>query len=79
MYAGKVAEESSTSDLFAHPRHPYTRGLLASVPSYEGNPGKSRLTVIPGLVPDLRMLPTAVAFRIVARACRPTAASKSPS
>jgi oligopeptide/dipeptide ABC transporter ATP-binding protein len=63
MYAGKVVEESSTSELFAHPRHPYTRGLLASVPSYEGNLGKSRLTVIPGLVPDLRMLPTGCRFQ----------------
>ena len=37
MYAGKVAEQSSTRELFRRPLHPYTRGLLASVPSYAGN------------------------------------------
>jgi peptide/nickel transport system ATP-binding protein len=63
MYAGKVAEQSSTPELFRHPLHPYTRGLLASVPSYAGNLGKSRLAVIPGLVPDLRNLPAGCRFQ----------------
>jgi oligopeptide/dipeptide ABC transporter ATP-binding protein len=62
MYAGKVAEQASTSELFRHPFHPYTRGLLASVPSYAGNLGKSRLAVIRGLVPDLRHLPGGCRF-----------------
>jgi len=62
MYAGKVAEQSSTRALFRRPLHPYTRGLLASVPSYAENLGKPRLNVIPGLVPDLRQLPPGCRF-----------------
>ncbi|MFT3927246.1 MAG: ABC transporter ATP-binding protein [Myxococcales bacterium] len=63
MYAGKVAEQASTRDLFRHPLHPYTRGLLASVPSYAGNLGKPLLHVIPGMVPDLRRLPVGCRFQ----------------
>ncbi len=63
MYAGKVAEQCATEELFRHPLHPYTRGLLASVPSYAGNLGKPRLAMIPGLVPDLRHLPPGCRFQ----------------
>jgi peptide/nickel transport system ATP-binding protein len=63
MYAGKVAEQNATRELFLRPLHPYTLGLLASVPSYKGNLGKARLTAIPGLVPDLRALPRGCRFQ----------------
>jgi oligopeptide/dipeptide ABC transporter ATP-binding protein len=53
MYAGRLVEEAPTPELFAHPSHPYTRGLLASVPRLSGP--VTRLTPIAGSVP----LPTA--------------------
>ncbi|HET9292683.1 MAG TPA: ABC transporter ATP-binding protein [Gemmatimonadales bacterium] len=53
MYAGRLVEEAPTPDLFARPSHPYTRGLLASVPRLSGP--VTRLTPIAGAVP----LPTA--------------------
>jgi oligopeptide/dipeptide ABC transporter ATP-binding protein len=52
MYAGKVAEEAPTIELFAQMRHPYTQALLASVPSIE-TATKVKLRNIPGVPPDL--------------------------
>ena len=58
MYAGRKVEEASVKDLFARPRHPYTRALLASIPrlsSPDRKPGERvRLAEIPGLVPSLK-------------------------
>ena len=51
MYAGKVAESASTDELFAHPRHPYTLGLLGSVPNLEDIASRE-LPTIPGSPPD---------------------------
>ena len=45
MYAGTIVERASTEALFAEPMHPYTRGLLRSVPSYGDNPRKKRLQI----------------------------------
>ncbi|WP_300303247.1 ABC transporter ATP-binding protein [Ferrovibrio sp.] len=56
MYAGRKVEEASTKELFANPRHPYTRGLLGSVPKLGSSlhPGAApRLAEITGVVPDL--------------------------
>ena len=61
MYAGKVAEQGSVYDVFDHPTHPYTRGLLASIPRLNTTP-KSALTVIPGMVPGLLDLPAGCRF-----------------
>ena len=61
MYAGRVAERASTGGLFASPRHPYTRGLLASIPRLEGVP-KTPLTTIPGMVPSIAELPSGCRF-----------------
>jgi len=61
MYAGKVAETAPVIDLFDHPAHPYTRGLLASIPRLDTVP-KSRLAVIEGMVPGLRDLPAGCRF-----------------
>jgi oligopeptide/dipeptide ABC transporter ATP-binding protein len=54
MYAGRVVETATVRDLFARPMHPYTRGLLGSVPR-AGSTGR-RLPTIEGVVPDLRRL-----------------------
>jgi peptide/nickel transport system ATP-binding protein len=64
MYAGKKVEEASVDDLFADPRHPYTRGLMASMPAVISLGAKTdvRLTEIPGMVPSLTNLPVGCAF-----------------
>ena len=67
MYAGRKVEEASVEDLFAAPLHPYTHGLLASIPSLdimrgEGGGTSKRLNEIPGLVPSLNNLPPGCAF-----------------
>jgi oligopeptide transport system ATP-binding protein len=51
MYAGKIAEEAPTDELFANPRHPYTLGLLASVPHLDDDTTEA-LPTIPGVPPD---------------------------
>jgi peptide/nickel transport system ATP-binding protein len=64
MYAGKKVEEADVETLFAGPRHPYTRGLMASIPAVPSLQGKAdaRLTEIPGTVPSLVKLPAGCAF-----------------
>jgi peptide/nickel transport system ATP-binding protein len=64
MYAGKKVEEADVDTLFANPRHPYTRGLMASIPAVptRGDKAGARLTEIPGMVPALTKLPTGCAF-----------------
>jgi oligopeptide/dipeptide ABC transporter ATP-binding protein len=59
MYAGRIVEEAPVADLFASPAHPYTRGLLASIP---GRHAGRTLTAIPGVVPALGDLPPGCAF-----------------
>ena len=59
MYAGRIVEQTDARTLFADPRHPYTRGLLASIPG--GEPG-SRLRAIQGTVPPLGSLPPGCSF-----------------
>ncbi|MGQ0522971.1 MAG: ABC transporter ATP-binding protein [Betaproteobacteria bacterium] len=56
MYAGRKVEEAPVQALFAQPRHPYTRGLLNSIPRLHAAPvdGRKRLAEIPGVVPSLR-------------------------
>ncbi len=63
MYDGKVVERAKTNELFAKPLHPYTEGLLRSVPSYGDNRKQKRLPTIPGVVPDLRKLPVGCRFQ----------------
>jgi oligopeptide/dipeptide ABC transporter ATP-binding protein len=55
MYAGQVVEEAAVADLFDRPFHPYTQGLLRSMPRLEERSAGSarRLTEIPGIVPDI--------------------------
>jgi oligopeptide/dipeptide ABC transporter ATP-binding protein len=61
MYAGKIAETATVYDLFKNPKHPYTKGLLESIPRLE-NESKSRLNVIKGMVPDLADFPEGCRF-----------------
>jgi peptide/nickel transport system ATP-binding protein len=61
MYAGKIAERGDVFDIFDHPTHPYTRGLLASIPTLDTVP-KSSLSVINGMVPGLLDLPSGCRF-----------------
>jgi len=61
MYAGKVAETASTYELFKHPKHPYTKGLLASIPTLTSQ-RKTRLNIIKGMVPGLDELPDGCRF-----------------
>jgi peptide/nickel transport system ATP-binding protein len=61
MYAGRKAEEAPVGELFAHPQHPYTIGLLGAVPR-PGAARNGRLQEIPGRVPSLAQLPGHCAF-----------------
>ncbi len=60
MYAGRVVEEGPVEAIFERPAHPYTRGLLASLPDLEGEGG--RLQAIPGAVPQLHELEAGCRF-----------------
>ena len=66
MYAGRKVEEASAQDLFERPGHPYTKGLLGSIPNVEVaahiNTRKARLTEIKGIVPSLADLPNGCTF-----------------
>jgi peptide/nickel transport system ATP-binding protein len=67
MYAGRKVEEASVEDLFADPQHPYTRGLMASIPRLALMRGaeesaSDRLQEIPGMVPPLSDLPAGCTF-----------------
>lgn len=53
MYAGRIVERASVQEIFVNPRHAYTRGLIASIPTLE-SPSKSLLKTIPGSVPSIR-------------------------
>ncbi len=87
MYAGKLVETASRHDLYLHPRHPYSYGLLKSFPTINGP--RRIMTGIPGSPPDLRNVPSGCAFHprcpVVFDACRsivPTlqsSASESPN
>jgi peptide/nickel transport system ATP-binding protein len=61
MYAGRIVEEGSVEDVLACPRHPYTRGLIDSVPS--NNVRGQRLRQIPGMTPSLLALPRGCPFQ----------------
>jgi oligopeptide/dipeptide ABC transporter ATP-binding protein len=61
MYGGKIQEVALVRDLFRNPLHPYTRGLLASLPRVDGERA-ARLTTIPGAVPDIHNLPAGCKF-----------------
>ena len=61
MYAGKIVERGSAREIYANPRHPYTLGLLRSVPRLD-EPRRAKLEPIPGQPPDLSRLPGGCSF-----------------
>lgn len=63
MYAGKVIEYGTVEDIFYRPKHPYTKGLLESIPHFETGHNLNRLNTIPGLVPNLYKLPKGCRFQ----------------
>ncbi|MGD0264394.1 MAG: ABC transporter ATP-binding protein [Candidatus Methylomirabilota bacterium] len=63
MYAGRVVEEAPVKELFTSPKHPYTQGLLNSIPRLEKAERRARLQAIPGMVPDLLDLPRGCKFQ----------------
>jgi oligopeptide/dipeptide ABC transporter ATP-binding protein len=66
MYAGRIVEQAEVRTLFAQPLHPYTQGLIASIPVL--GTVRDKLDVIPGSVPNLIDLPPGCKF---ASRCRP--------
>jgi len=64
MYAGKIVEEAPTQTLFDDPKHPYTQGLLSSIPNLgdRAQHGRQRLQEIDGIVPSLYYLPPGCSF-----------------
>jgi peptide/nickel transport system ATP-binding protein len=74
MYAGRVIEEAPVDELFANPRHPYTQGLIRSIPRIDLAGAKTRLEAIPGVVPSLLRPPPGCRFaarcRFASAKCR---------
>ena len=62
MYGGRIIEQAEILELFDHPLHPYTRGLLQAIPKLDTEP-KSLLKTIPGMVPSLFELPVGCRFQ----------------
>ncbi|MEO1224659.1 MAG: ABC transporter ATP-binding protein [Pseudomonadota bacterium] len=62
LYAGTVVERAAVAELFRAPRHPYTRGLLAALPTLEVGEAQGDLAEIPGVVPSLAETPTDCPF-----------------
>jgi oligopeptide transport system ATP-binding protein len=61
MYGGRIVESAPAGELYSNPQHPYTRGLMNSIPGLDGSP-QSRLITIEGQPPDLANLPPGCAF-----------------
>ncbi len=62
MYAGRVVEQGTVEDIFYRPKHPYTKGLLDSIPHFETGSKLKQLKTIAGLVPSLMNLPKGCRF-----------------
>ena len=80
MYAGKIVEEAETKTLFGNPQHPYTMGLLQSIPILGDKirRGKIRLNEIPGVVPSLYELPSGCKFSTRCRSAIDICKEKEP-
>jgi peptide/nickel transport system ATP-binding protein len=79
MYAGKVVEEAPVKDLFKEPLHPYTQGLLRSIPRIDlAATKKQRLEAIPGVVPSLLHLPKGCRFTPRCPHAKPVCSEQEP-
>lgn len=78
MYGGRIAEQGVADDIFYRTRHPYTRGLLESIPSVDIEPG-ARLKPIPGSPPDLTTLGDECAFAPRCQFAQSECRTKRPS
>jgi peptide/nickel transport system ATP-binding protein len=79
MYAGKVVEEAPVGELFARPRHPYTQGLIRSIPRIDtAAVKKQRLEAIPGVVPSLLHPPPGCRFAARCRFAMPKCVEAEP-
>ena len=79
MYAGTVVEEADIYTLFDRPAHPYTRGLMGSIPGTAASRGSDgRLATIPGMVPNLLDLPSGCRFHPRCRMARPVCREQDP-
>ncbi|MDZ7794505.1 MAG: ABC transporter ATP-binding protein [Spirochaetia bacterium] len=76
MYAGQIVEFSSMDELFRRPKHPYTRGLLATIPNIDIK--QAKLPIIEGTMPDLTTLPAACRFHPRCPECREICRIKEP-
>ncbi|MEO7743637.1 MAG: ABC transporter ATP-binding protein [Usitatibacter sp.] len=80
MYAGKVVEEASVAELFASPRHPYTQGLIRSIPRIDTAAlQKKRLETIGGVVPSLLDPPVGCRFAARCTHAQPECIAETPS
>nr|WP_302597710.1 ABC transporter ATP-binding protein [uncultured Cellulosilyticum sp.] len=77
MYCGRIVEEASVEELFDHPLHPYTEGLLASIPKVEEE--KERLYAIKGMVPNSMDLPQGCSFAQRCEKCMAKCKEEMPS
>ena len=76
MYAGKIVEEANVNDLFRDPRHPYTMGLLESIPRIDLS--RERLSIIKGVVPRPTDLPSGCRFHPRCNFVRDICTKKAP-
>jgi peptide/nickel transport system ATP-binding protein len=78
MYAGKVVEEAPVAELFSRPRHPYTRGLIRSIPRIDRTGRKERLAAIAGVVPSLLEPPPGCRFAARCEFAMPVCTAATP-
>ena len=76
LYAGQIAEIGKTRDLIKSPKHPYTSGLMNSIPSMDHD--EDRLIQIPGSMPRLNAIPPGCSFHRVAQRPLPRACQNGP-
>jgi oligopeptide/dipeptide ABC transporter ATP-binding protein len=77
MYAGRIVEHGAVEDIFDRPRHPYTRGLLASLPKIDSR--AARLTAIEGAPPSLAARPAGCPFHPRCRYAVESCAKQEPA